>query len=137
MTDDPDDLAAMTTNAAYKMRGLAIGLSDAVSKDDLEGVLNISRKIMFGYASLMLLTSRTVGAVVARTRRTGPSAVPREKQECIPRCDWYGWDGEGAKCPAYATSIVNSRSLCDEHAKIVSANDGGEITPLLQESKRK
>ncbi len=45
-----------------------------------------------------------------------------------PRCDWFGYDGEQAQCPALGTKTIDGRHVCPEHFEVVEARDAWKRT---------
>lgn len=46
----------------------------------------------------------------------------------IPRCDWFGYDGEQAQCAAQGTQEIDGRPVCPEHYEIVKTQDAWKRT---------
>lgn len=47
-----------------------------------------------------------------------------------PRCDWFGYDGEQAQCPAQGTQEIDGRRVCHEHFEIVKNQDAWKRTHI-------
>lgn len=47
-----------------------------------------------------------------------------------PRCDWFGYDGEQAQCPAQGTQEIDGRRVCPEHFEIVKTQDAWKRTHI-------